>query len=366
MSEIPFPKPLPAGNPDKHRLSLGLWGTGCNALSAYVRELVTELPPEICLAYYDAHHGASLSETECKIEYFKKNDFIEIYGKSTIPFHHASVFDLLLLNAHHHQAELNCLIVDGLKPWKPLPEVERKTSYVWVKAGAEQAFSEIQKLADFPQHITLFFEKEGQRLHHIIRKFSEEHRAPLHALILTGGKSSRMGEDKSQIAYHGLKQRDYLCSIFEDQKIPYRISCNHQQFEEWGRGEALLPDRYMGFGPLSGMLSAFCAEPGAAWLVVACDLPAMNADALSYLMRNRSYLHKVSAFRVKEKPYPDPLAAIWQPECYPFLLQRLYEGKTCPRRALELLSTHEVHPLDAMWLDNVNTPDERNAYLKKN
>jgi hypothetical protein len=44
----------------------------------------------------------------------------------------------------------------------------------------------------------------------------------------------------------------------------------------------------------------------------------------------------------------------------------LYEGKTCPRRALELLSTHEVHPLDAMWLDNVNTPDERNAYLKKN
>lgn len=355
-----FNKLVSADPPFPHRISIGVWGTGCRALRSFVGEASNALGSHLSLAFLDASHEEEHSEAFAKMRYFKSRDFIEIYGKGINKEGYLwQQHELLVINAHHHSAGVNCLIIDGQKPYKSLPELEAKTQYVWLKNGTEAFVNEL-KGGNFPgQGLRCFYEQNGQTLSDIFTHHASQQEAPLHALILTGGKSTRMGSDKSEIRYHGKAQREFLASTMQELKIPYSISCNHEQYEAWGAQSDLLPDRFHGFGPMSGILSAFCEFPGKALLVIACDLPYLDKAAIQHLVGSRSCLHKVSAYRDSEKAFADPLAAIWEPETYPLLLQFLALGKTCPRRALEHLSLFEVTPPHPRVLLNANTPEER-------
>jgi len=358
-----FNKPLSPDYQGVHRIALGLWGTGCSALRLFVKEAAATLPPGISLAFLDASHENVNSDACSKFEYYHNNDFIEIYGKAADKNSYSwQQHEFVLVNAHHHHAEMSCLIIDGKKPYKPMPEQEGKTHYVWLKEGME-AFEEQLAQGNFPiQKPICFYESRGHTLKDVLMHHANQKRAPLHALILTGGMSTRMGSDKSEIDYHGQAQREFLAAVMEELNLPYSLSCNHEQYLAWGARENLLPDRFQGFGPLSGMLTAFCEFPGKALLVLACDLPYMDEEAIKHLIQSRSFLHKVSAYRDASKSYADPLAAIWEPETYPFLLQYLSRGNTCPRRAIEHLSLLEVTPRHPDVLLNANTPQERDAF----
>ena len=90
----------------------------------------------------------------------------------------------------------------------------------------------------------------------------------MNALILIGGKSSRMGTDKGLLNYHGKPQREYLFDLAKKYCTEVYFSCRaEQQFSEQS-----IIDTYS-LGPMGGILSAFDFNPNTAWLVVACDMP---------------------------------------------------------------------------------------------
>jgi molybdopterin-guanine dinucleotide biosynthesis protein A len=354
-----FKKPAVPPYASSHRISLGVWGVGCRALRAYVQEAAKALPSGVSMAFLDAAHDEVRSEANCKIEYYHNSDFIEIYGAGADKDNYEwQKHELLLINAHHHAAEVNCLILDGKKPFRSVKELESQTHYIWIREGFEDLHAQLSQEHAFHESLLCFYESRGQSLNDVIKHFASVRQAPLHALILAGGKSTRMGHDKSDIDYHGMRQRDFLASLMEELNIPYRISCNHLQYEEWGRAPHLLPDRFLDLGPMSGMLTAYCEYPGSALLVLACDLPGMDKAAVQHLVSSRSLFHKVTAYRDLNKPYADPLAAIWEPGCYPALLHSLASGKTCPRRMLDALSLLEITVPHSGVLANANTPEE--------
>ena len=80
----------------------------------------------------------------------------------------------------------------------------------------------------------------------------------MNGLLLAGGHSSRMGQPKSLISYHGKPHYQYaaeLLSIYCEQVF---ISCRQEQ-EAWFEGYETIPDsaKYGEIGLLSGVLSAF-------------------------------------------------------------------------------------------------------------
>ncbi len=104
------------------------------------------------------------------------------------------------------------------------------------------------------------------------------HDITLYGLILCGGQSSRMGEDKSMLDYHGLPQREYLFALLQRFCVRVYTSCRAEQSIPANLNP--LPDVLAIKGPMNGIVSAFRAHSHTAWLVVAVDMPFIDDAAI--------------------------------------------------------------------------------------
>jgi len=78
----------------------------------------------------------------------------------------------------------------------------------------------------------------------------------LYGLVLSGGKSTRMGTDKGLIEYHGVPQRDYLYDLLTKVCDETYISLRKEQEENVPFGFQTLVDLNEFRGPYNGLLSA--------------------------------------------------------------------------------------------------------------
>lgn len=157
---------------------------------------------------------------------------------------------------------------------------------------------------------------------------------PLYGLVLTGGKSERMGRDKSAIAYHGRPQARHVYELASQVCARTWISCRAEQREaEHLAGMPAMADRFLDMGPMGGVLSAMTAHPEAAWLVLACDLPCLGEETLRALLAGRQPLKTATAFR-GDDGFPEPLCTIYEAKSVHRLLRFLGLGYECPRKVL--------------------------------
>jgi molybdopterin-guanine dinucleotide biosynthesis protein A len=172
-----------------------------------------------------------------------------------------------------------------------------------------------------------------------------------------------MGEDKGVINYHGKPQREYIYDLLGQFCEQTFLSCRPGQQGEMPAGLELLLDSFLELGPFGAILSAFRQHPEAAWLVVACDLPLLDGNALKELIGQRSPSHVATAFHNPETNFPEPLITLWEPRAYPVLLQFLAQGFSCPRKVLINTDVAVIHPNRPEVLHNVNTPEEKEAVI---
>jgi len=102
--------------------------------------------------------------------------------------------------------------------------------------------------------------------------------AKIYGLVLSGGKSTRMGQDKGLITYHGIPQRDHLYKILDEVCDRTYLSIRKDQKEAIAAEFNTIVDRNEYRGPYNGLLSAHKAFPDVAWLVLACDLPLIDRE----------------------------------------------------------------------------------------
>ncbi|MDY0981792.1 MULTISPECIES: NTP transferase domain-containing protein [Stenotrophomonas] len=183
--------------------------------------------------------------------------------------------------------------------------------------------------------------------------------APLSALLLTGGASRRMQADKALLDYAGQPQLLRAWALLRHVEVVQAfVSLRPDQRGETLRGSLpTLVDSVDSVGPVAGILSAQQAFPGHAWLVIACDLPLLDARTLRALVAARQPVKDATAFVSRHDDLPEPLCAIWEPSSAPLLRQRFDAGNYCPRKALLQLQIHAL-PSPGSALDNVNTPGE--------
>lgn len=186
----------------------------------------------------------------------------------------------------------------------------------------------------------------------------------LSALVLAGGLSTRMGQDKSLLEYHGKPQARHLYETLTDLGLPAYLSCRKEQDREAFRDLKVINDRFIDFGPLGGILSAMTAHPNKAFLVVACDLPLVTGGHIQQLIEQRDPLKQATAFFNSERKMFEPLFAIYEPQIYSRLIHFLGERMTCPQKVLFNSNIKKLELPRQDFLMNVNTPEEANAVLE--
>lgn len=185
----------------------------------------------------------------------------------------------------------------------------------------------------------------------------------LNGLVLSGGKSTRMGRDKGALVYHGVTQRKYLYQML----LPYckevYISCRSEQ-REYTDELPVIEDAVEGTGPVTGILSAFRKKPHSAWLVLACDVPFLTSGTLTCLVKGRNPEKVATAFFNPATGFPEPLITIWEPSGYLLLSGFCRKGYNCPRKALINSDIQILHAPDAKELQNINLASEYDELMK--
>ncbi|MEO9891257.1 NTP transferase domain-containing protein [Aurantibacter sp.] len=190
--------------------------------------------------------------------------------------------------------------------------------------------------------------------------------AKLNGLVLSGGKSTRMGTDKGLITYHKVPQREHLYNLLGEVCDHTFISLRGEQEKEMSHGFATLADEDKFRGPFNGILSAHNFDKKAAWLVLACDLPLIDIAALKELIEARDPNKYATAFANDENPLPEPLCAIWEPHALQKAITYLEAGNgSCPRKFLINNDTKLVFPKNKNVILNANSVQDYNAALTK-
>ncbi len=181
----------------------------------------------------------------------------------------------------------------------------------------------------------------------------------LYGLVLAGGRSRRMGTDKALLMHDGRTQLETTVELLEPVTERQFVSTRPDQVDDEERSRfPQVVDRYEDIGPVAGILSAMDEYPDVDWLVVACDLPNLDALTLGQLVAKRSRTRPFTAFQSSSDGLPEPLCAIYRGDAKPIIRRFVDEGVVCPRKILIRSDTRLLNQPNPDALHNVNTPDD--------
>lgn len=187
----------------------------------------------------------------------------------------------------------------------------------------------------------------------------------LFGLVLAGGRSTRMQRDKAAIEYRpGETQLAAAMKLLAGRVERAFVSVRADQREDPARANyPQILDRGDVEGPIAGICAALSEHPDAAWLVLACDLPYLDAGTLDTLIGARNPTRVATAYKSAHDALPEPLCAIYEPRARALLEAHLAAGRNCPRKFLINSPVWLLEQPNPRALDNINTVSEYGAAM---
>lgn len=182
-------------------------------------------------------------------------------------------------------------------------------------------------------------------------------------VILAGGKSSRMGTDKSVIKLSdksALEQIVEVANHLTDEVIV--VSNSHEKHKHLHA--ELVSDLRVGMGPLAGIESALLATSTEKNIVIACDMPFVNGEMIEKLA-NLTTENFDSIIPVVNGQH-HPLFAIYSKSTLPILQETLDNGDSKIRIYLDKINTKWLTDVfdEENEFYNMNTPEDL-AFVKE-
>ena len=154
------------------------------------------------------------------------------------------------------------------------------------------------------------------------------------AFLLVGGKSSRMGRDKSLLEINGVTQIQRAANLLTP--LVSRITlvtsatqlANPESTNRYSNlGLATVADRWPNTGPLGGIATALASAKPPWCLILACDMPFVTKDWITYLLDHIAQSQSNADVIIPETQRGlEPLCAIYRTSCAPVLTATLELG----------------------------------------
>jgi molybdopterin-guanine dinucleotide biosynthesis protein A len=158
-------------------------------------------------------------------------------------------------------------------------------------------------------------------------------------VVLTGGKSTRYGEDK--------------VGLFAGAVIAALQRAGADPIIRVGGPAGDLADAE-GVGPMAGVRAALAAATTEIVVILACDLPDTNAETIMALVEALEHDEATDVAVPVVGNRREPLHAAWRTTA----LVKIDEHERAVHKVLAGLHVTEVENLDPAAFRNVNTPDD--------
>jgi len=190
-------------------------------------------------------------------------------------------------------------------------------------------------------------------------------REPATAIIMAGGASTRMGQDKGLLSIEGRPMIQHVCDQLRDHFDEVVVSANDPAKYAF-LGLRVVPDRQPDMGPLMGLASTLATTSHELALAVACDIPRIDLN-LAHRMFNLASGYDAVAPRVTlaDVTHLEPLFAVYRKSTAARMFELLEQGE---RRIRHLLDTSRVRFIDVeadATPKNLNTEEDYRAYIAR-
>lgn len=195
----------------------------------------------------------------------------------------------------------------------------------------------------------------------------------LSAIILAGGQSSRMGQDKALIAFQGIPLLQQVCEV--------ALQCTTKVYvvTPWlERYQDILPDacfvirevhnnETQRHGPLVGFAQGLTQIETEWVLLLACDLPQLQVKVLQLWAEELENVPKDAiAFLSKQPKGWEPLCGFYRRQCLPKLTQYINTGGRSFQQWLSQHTVQELPVADTQIFFNCNTPADLEVLKETN
>lgn len=180
-------------------------------------------------------------------------------------------------------------------------------------------------------------------------------------VMLAGGQSRRMGQNKALMTLQGQRLIDRVAEVLRSVFTQCLMVTNTPELYA-DLALPMVPDIFPDKGSLGGIYSAIYHAPTPHCLVVACDMPFLNVAVLRYLVDHISDYDVVVPDMHNEL---QPLHAIYSKACLQPIAQRLAANRLkitgfFPDVRVRTVTADELQAFDPEGLsfENLNTPEE--------
>ena len=194
----------------------------------------------------------------------------------------------------------------------------------------------------------------------------DQNRVTVSAIVLAGGQSSRMGQDKALIAVHGIPLLQQVCQVAQQctdhvyvvtpwtDRYQNLLDPSIQLIQE----HTLPKDHDLPHGPLVGFAQALPYIETEWVLLLACDLPQLQVEVIQQWETLLATTADTTIARLPQNPqgFWETLCGFYRRRCLPDLEAFIAAGGRSFQRWLLHQSVEALPVADMEMLLNCNTP----------
>lgn len=203
-----------------------------------------------------------------------------------------------------------------------------------------------------------YFKKSQNIIRTYISGFCYFYLMQITAIILAGGKSKRMGTDKTFLELDGVPLLQRMISLLQPLCETLIISSNNPRHEKYGYN--VIADEIKNCGPIGGIYSSINKSNTDLNFVISVDAAFIEKDFVEFLISKKGDYDAVVPYSEKGK---EPLIALYNKSCLPFMKEKLETGDY---KMHTFLSTVNTKWIDAQsWVEkypklfhNLNRPED--------
>lgn len=178
------------------------------------------------------------------------------------------------------------------------------------------------------------------------------------AIILAGGKSSRMGQDKGLMPLNGEPMVQKIINTAKEITDTILIISNNKEYEQFGY--PVFEDEIKDQGPMAGIYTGLLHSSTPKNLILSCDVPFVQVELLKELI-NKSDDFDITIPRKDDKTHQ--LIGVINKSCLASFKNNIDNNQLKLKIAYEALNLNviDANQFDKKMFTNINSKDDIKA-----